>query len=86
MEALGYITRQQRPTNKKNVYVYLTPQGRALKKKLVPLAEATNEVSTHNITASDVLTARRVLLAMIENLANDEISAAPERPAARKPK
>ncbi len=85
MEALGYITRQQRPTNKKNVYVYLTPQGRALKKKLVPLAETANKVSTQNITASDVLTARRVLLAMIENLANDELSSAPERPTLRKP-
>lgn len=86
MEALGYITRQQRPTNKKNVYVYLTPQGRALKKKLVPLAEATNEVSTHNIAPSDVASARRVLLAMIENLANDELSAASDGPTPRKQK
>ncbi len=80
MEALGYITRQQRPTNKKNVYVYLTPQGRALKKKLVPLAETANEVSTQNIAPSDVATVRRVLLAMIENLANEELSAASEQP------
>lgn len=86
MEALGYITRQQRPTNKKNVYVYLTPQGRALKKKLVPLAEAANEVSTQNIAPSEVATVRRVLLAMIENLAHDELSAAPERPTTRQKK
>ncbi len=84
MEALGYITRQQLPTNKKNVYVYLTPQGRALKRKLVPLAETTNEVSTNNISPSDVATARRVLLAMIENLASDEISATPDGPTPRK--
>jgi DNA-binding MarR family transcriptional regulator len=29
MEALGYIERRQAPENKKNMYVYLTPQGRA---------------------------------------------------------
>ena len=86
MEALGYITRQQLPTNKKNVYVYLTPVGRALKKKLVPLAEAANEVSTQNIAPSEVATVRRVLLAMIENLAHDELSAAPERPTTRQKK
>jgi DNA-binding MarR family transcriptional regulator len=86
MEALGYITRQQLPTNKKNVYVYLTPVGRALKKKLVPLAETANEVSTQNIAPSEVATVRRVLLAMIENLAHDELSAAPERPTTRQKK
>ncbi len=86
MEVLGYITRQQLPTNKKNVYVYLTPVGRALKKKLVPLAEAANEVSTQNIAPSEVATVRRVLLAMIENLAHDELSAAPERPTTRQKK
>ncbi|MBC7610324.1 MAG: MarR family transcriptional regulator, partial [Polaromonas sp.] len=31
MEALGYIARKQLPTNKKNMYVYLTDEGRALK-------------------------------------------------------
>ena len=74
MEALGYVSRKHLPTNKKNVYVYLTNQGRALKKQLVPLAEAANQVSTQNISPSDVATARRVLLAMIENLAQDEMA------------
>lgn len=83
METLGYITRQQLPTNKKNVYIHLTPQGRSLKNKLVPLAEAANEASTLNIAPSDVATVRRVLLAMIENLAHDELSVEPERPATR---
>ena len=38
MERLGYITRRQAPNNKKNVYIHLTPKGKGLKKKLVPLA------------------------------------------------
>ena len=72
MEALGYIERRQLPDNKKNMYVHLTPLGRALKKKLVPLAEDTNQVSTQGLSASDIQTARRVLLAILSNLAQDE--------------
>jgi len=73
MEALGYITRKQLPTNKKNMYVYLTDQGRALKEKLVPMAEDANRVSVKGVSLQDVKTARKVLLAMIENLARDEL-------------
>jgi MarR family transcriptional regulator, organic hydroperoxide resistance regulator len=73
MEALGYIVRKQLPTNKKNVYVYLSEEGRALKKKLVPLAEDSNNVSIEGISADDIRTTRKVLLAMIENLAQDEL-------------
>ncbi len=73
MEALGYITRRQLPTNKKNMYVYLTSEGRALKEKLVPLAEDANHVSVHGVSPQDVKIARQVLLAMIENLARDEL-------------
>ena len=73
MEALGYINRKQLPTNKKNMYVYLTDQGRALKEKLVPMAEDANRVSVKGVSPQDVKTARKVLLAMIENLARDEL-------------
>lgn len=77
MEAQGYVTREQLPTNKKNVYVHLTATGRALKKRLVPLAEDTNRISTRNVAAADLATTRRVLLAMIGNLADDETCATP---------
>lgn len=73
MEALGYITRKQLPTNKKNMYVYLTDDGRALKEKLVPMAEDANQVSVQGVSPKDVKTARKVLQAMIENLARDEL-------------
>jgi MarR family transcriptional regulator, organic hydroperoxide resistance regulator len=86
MEALGYIHRQQLPTNKKNVYVYLTAEGRALKDVLVPLAEETNRISSIDIAPQEMATARKVLLAMIDNLARDEAGqfvapAAPRRKA-----
>ena len=68
MEELGYVERRQLPENRKNVYVHLTPQGRALKKKLVPLAEDLNKVATRGVKAVELATTRRVLVAMLENL------------------
>jgi DNA-binding MarR family transcriptional regulator len=68
MEELGYVERRQLPPNRKNVYVHLTPQGRALKKKLIPLAEDVNKVATRGVKAEELATTRRVLVAMLENL------------------
>jgi DNA-binding MarR family transcriptional regulator len=86
MERLGYVTREQRPGNRKNVHATLTPRGRALKRKLVPLAEEVNRIGVHAIAPAEVATTRRVLLAIITNLAQEEartkqgtIVAAPSR-------
>lgn len=73
MESLGYVERRRIATNKKNVYVYLTDTGRALKNRLVPLAEDTNHISIKNVDPAELAIARRVLLAMIDNLARDEL-------------
>ena len=72
MEKQGYIERRKLPHNAKNVYVFLTNQGRALKEVLVPLAEEVNALGVAGLDAKDVSTARRVLLGIIENLARDE--------------
>ena len=72
MEELGYITRERLPDNRKNMYVFLTPKGKALKKKLVPLAEEVNALAVRGLNAADVDTARRCLLVMLDNLAHDE--------------
>src|SRR5579884_994974 len=37
MERFGYVTRRQVGKDRKKVYVFLTPKGRALKHKLVPI-------------------------------------------------
>ena len=76
MEAQGYIVRRQLPTNKKNIYVHLTETGRGLKKRLVPMAEETNRISTREVSAEDLSITRKVLLAMIDNLAKDELERA----------
>jgi MarR family transcriptional regulator, organic hydroperoxide resistance regulator len=79
MEKLGYIRRARMPDNRKNVYVFLTPKGKALRPKLVPLAEAVNDVAVRGVSAADVAATRRTLLVMIENLARDELQAGKKR-------
>ena len=71
MEKLGYVTRKQLPDNRKNVYVHLTPKGRALKVKLVPLAVAVNNIAVRGVPAEDVEVTRRTLVAMLGNLSKD---------------
>jgi DNA-binding MarR family transcriptional regulator len=72
MEKLGYISRRKLPTNNKNIHIYLTPKGRALKKVLVPIAEEVNSIAVNGVSESAIQTTRKTLLTLIENLALDE--------------
>lgn len=81
MEELGLVERRQVPENRKNVYVYLTAQGRALRQKLEPLAEEVNRVATRGVKAEDIATTRRTLEAMLKNLAAEPPI---EKPVTRK--
>lgn len=74
MEEAGWIVRRRLPGNRKNVYVHLTARGRALERKLVPLAEQVNAVATRGVRAAEIAATRRVLLAIIDNLARDELA------------
>jgi DNA-binding MarR family transcriptional regulator len=74
MERAGHLTRRHRPGNRKNVYVVLTRSGKALRRKLVPLAVEVNAVATRGTRAADVSTTRRVLLAILVRLAHDELA------------
>src|SRR5882672_2801917 len=77
MEKVGYVTRSQTSENRKNVYVHLTPKGRALRAKLVPLAEEVNEIGLRGVSAEERAATQRTLLAIIENISRD--SGAPSR-------
>ena len=79
MEKLGYITRQRRPDNRKNIYVFLTDAGRALRDRLVPMAEEINEMAIRNVSPEDIATTRRSLLSMIQNLATYEAETTNDR-------
>jgi len=68
----GYITRRHNPGNKRKFYVYLTPEGAALRDVLVPLAEEVNRISVEGIPPENITLMRETLLQIIENLAADE--------------
>jgi MarR family transcriptional regulator, organic hydroperoxide resistance regulator len=71
MEQLGYVRLEQRPDNKKNVYVFLTARGRKLKGALVPLAEEVNAIALRGLAARDIDLVRQALLGMLDNLSRD---------------
>src|SRR5262245_2601618 len=72
MAQRGYITRRRNPLSRKEMQVFLMPQGRALQAKLVPLAQEVNDVALRGVGAADIAATRRTLLALIENLVADE--------------
>jgi MarR family transcriptional regulator, organic hydroperoxide resistance regulator len=72
MERLGYIKRRRRGDDRKKVFVFLTAKGRALRRRLVPLAEDVNNIAVRGTRPEQIAATRKVLLAVIENLARDE--------------
>jgi DNA-binding MarR family transcriptional regulator len=72
MERLGFVVRRQIAKDRKKVYVFLTPRGRALKDKLVPIAEDVNRIAVEGVPAAHIAATRATLLAIIENMARDE--------------
>lgn len=82
MEKLGYITRQKLDDNRKQVRVFLTPQGSALRPLIVACAQEVNELVLSGIPAQDLAATRRTLLAVIDNLGREveeEARSAPQR-------
>ena len=83
MERLGYVVRRKATGDQKRVYVHLTPRGRLLKGQLVPLAENVNEIAIRGVKPADVNAERRVLLAIIDNMAFDEAARDTPMPSTR---
>jgi DNA-binding MarR family transcriptional regulator len=73
MEKKGFITRRKLPNNLRNISVSITPKGRALKAKLVPLAEDVNAVMMAGMSSEEVAQFRQTLLRMIDKLERDEV-------------
>ena len=73
MEKLGYITRQKMPDNSKQVRIFLTSKGTALRALIVPAAEEVNRIALSGIAPADLAATRRTLLTVIENLCADEL-------------
>jgi DNA-binding MarR family transcriptional regulator len=73
MEQLGYVVRRQKRSNRKKIYIHLTPAGRALERELVPLAIEVNRIATNGLTKREVAHFRNVLINMIKKL-NEKLS------------
>ena len=72
MAQRGYITRRRNPLSRKEMQIFLTPAGRALQAKLVPLAQEVNDVALRGVGSADIAATRRTLLVLIGNLVADE--------------
>ena len=84
MEKLGYVARHKVAGNQKQVRVFLTPKGAGLRGASVGAAEEVNRIALDGMAPQDVAAARRVLVALVENLERDAASGERARPAARK--
>src|ERR1700682_6086189 len=71
MEARGYVVRRQLAGNRRKVHIFLTAQGRALKRRLVPLAEDVNRVAVRGVAAADIDATRRTPLALLVDFSRD---------------
>src|ERR1700682_821620 len=73
MEDRGYIVRRQLAGNRRKVHIFLTARGRALKRRLVPLAQDVNRGAVRGVTSADIAATRRTLMRVLVNLARDEL-------------
>lgn len=84
MEALGWIVRERSAGDRRSVQVRLTPAGRRLKARLVPLAERVNAIAVAGLDDATLATVRHGLLAMLDSLAADADRGEPPPAPARR--
>ncbi len=68
MERAGLVRRVRSKADRRTIHVHLTPAGRALERKLVPLAAEAQDRALAGVAAADIETLERVLAAMRANL------------------
>ena len=66
---LGLVTRGRSETSNREVQVQLSPKGRALVKKLIPVALGLEETASAGISAADLAQLKRTLRRIYANLA-----------------
>lgn len=71
IEQSGWILRKKLPENRKEVRVFLTQQGSALRPGIVACAEEVNRIATADVSEEDLAVTRRTLLALIDSLRRD---------------
>ena len=62
------VTRSRSATSNREVVVALSPKGRALVRRLIPIANALERKASAGLTAKELAVVRRLLTRMYENL------------------
>jgi DNA-binding MarR family transcriptional regulator len=68
MQSAGLVRRERSEVDRRSMHVYLTPEGKALERKLIPVAATIQRQATANISDDDLATFMRVLATIRENL------------------
>jgi DNA-binding MarR family transcriptional regulator len=71
MAKLGYVKRRRIASNARQVRIFLTARGAALRSRIVPMAQEVNRIALKGVSAKDLAATRRTLLRVIENLGSD---------------
>lgn len=71
LEAAGLVRREKSETDRRKVYIYLTPHARALETMLAPLNAEVHEIATAGMTDEEVATLQRLLQRVIANLSEE---------------
>ena len=65
---IGLVTRSRSATSNREVLVELSPKGRALVERLIPIAKELERTASTGVSARDLMVAKRALGRMYENL------------------
>lgn len=74
MERDGHVRRKRNPKDRREVLVYLTPQGRALESALVPESLAVSRLAAEGLSPQEVETLKRLLRHVIGQLITNGLS------------
>jgi DNA-binding MarR family transcriptional regulator len=66
---IGLVTRSRSETSNREVVVALSPKGRALVQKLIPIAVGLERKASAGLTAKELVEAKRLLVRMYGNFA-----------------
>ncbi|MET0669148.1 MAG: MarR family transcriptional regulator [Xanthobacteraceae bacterium] len=66
---MGLVTRSRSQTSNREVVVALSAKGRALVRRLIPIAQALERKASAGLTAKELAEAKRLLTRMYANLA-----------------
>jgi DNA-binding MarR family transcriptional regulator len=65
---IGLVTRSRSATSNREVVVELSPKGRALVERLIPIAKELERTASGGVSARDLTVAKRALGRMYDNL------------------